>query len=452
MKDMSKIIVALFLLAITGCQSSMGITRVWPFGADSQAEQVATAEVSATDDRTPAAPNVQDPNSGVVQVSAQEPIDVIDAEARARAQAEADAEVERAVRDNRFREYGRVEAEDEDALLGEYGLESLSRSVMSMAGYGEDAKLARQLLDEGAALIARARKNPAQASALYEEADGKLKWAAFRWPDSTIEEDALFLRAEAAFFTDDYPEALELYSGLLKKYSNTRYLNTVSRRLFAVGQFWVAQYLKGSTPGIVPNMFDKKEPTFFMFDEAINAFDLIRIYDSRGPLADDSVMAAAMAHFKCQDYDDAAYYFDMLRTEYPDSEHLKMGYMFGLESKFQVYQGPRYDSSPLDDAEKISSQAIFSVGSDDQAKQKLREAMQRVEFEKAKRDWRMAQYYDKKKYYRAAGFYYREIVKNYPKSEFATRSRARYEQIKGLPPEPPNHFSWLTNVFEEDDD
>jgi|GEM_PF-1922470 len=451
MKETSKIIVALSLLVITGCQSMPSASAVWPFGAGSQVEtpavesQIAADQVSTT-------PNVQDPNSGVVPASAQEPIDAIGAQARAEAQAEADAEVERSVRDNRFREYGRVESEDEDALFGEYGLESLYRSTMSTMGYGEDAKLARKLLDEGAALIARAKQNPAQAAALYDEADGKLKWAGFRWPDSTIEEDAIFLRAEAAYFTDRYPDALELYGGLLKKYGNTRYLNTVSNRLFAVGQFWIAQYMKSSAPGIVPNMFDKKEPTFFLFDEAINAFDLIRIYDSRGPLADDSVMATAMAYFKIKDYDDAAFYFDMLRTEYSESEHLKKGHMFGLESKFQIYQGPRYDSTPLEDADSISDQAVFLVGDDDKAKRALREAMQKVEFEKAKRDWQMAQYYDNKKHYRAAGFYYLEIVKNHQNSEFAKLSRERYEQIKNLPPEPPNRFAWLTDMFEDDDD
>ncbi len=79
---------------------------------------------------------------------------------------------------------------------------------------------------EGEALF-RAKK--------YAEAAPKFYTASWRWPDSTLEEDALFLEGECYFFDDQYGKAQDAYDALLKAHGNTRYLDTVMWRLFAIG-------------------------------------------------------------------------------------------------------------------------------------------------------------------------------------------------------------------------
>ncbi|MHC4180387.1 MAG: tetratricopeptide repeat protein, partial [Planctomycetota bacterium] len=80
--------------------------------------------------------------------------------------------------------------------------------------------------------------------------------------------------------------------------------------------------------------------------------------DPTGPLADDSIMATANAYFGRGRYEDASYYYDLLRTEYPRSEHQIQAHVLGLQSKLRVYQGKLYDGTPLNEADEIAEQAL----------------------------------------------------------------------------------------------
>ena len=63
--------------------------------------------------------------------------------------------------------------------------ENIYKNVKKAAGYGPDEKIARAAMQEGKALF-RDKK--------YKEAAAKFATAADRWPDSPLEEDALFLQ------------------------------------------------------------------------------------------------------------------------------------------------------------------------------------------------------------------------------------------------------------------
>ena len=61
-----------------------------------------------------------------------------------------------------------------------------------------------------------------------------------------MEEDALFLQSESEFFSDQYPKAHDTIGGLLKKYPNTRHLDTAVareqlRQRVVVGQQQIAE-------------------------------------------------------------------------------------------------------------------------------------------------------------------------------------------------------------------
>ena len=60
--------------------------------------------------------------------------------------------------------------------------------------------------------------------------------AAARWPDSALQEDSLLMLGESHFFADRYPSAAEAYEMLVKKYPNSRYMDTVDKRRFSIGR------------------------------------------------------------------------------------------------------------------------------------------------------------------------------------------------------------------------
>ena len=65
-------------------------------------------------------------------------------------------------------------------------------------GWGPDQRLATAAYDKGRALFNA--KN-------YDEAAKEFYTASWRWPDSTMEEDAMFLMGESYFFSDHYGSA-----------------------------------------------------------------------------------------------------------------------------------------------------------------------------------------------------------------------------------------------------
>jgi len=316
--------------------------------------------------------------------------------------------------------------------------ENMYKNMKKAAGYGPDEKIARKSLEEGEALF-RQKK--------YAEAIEKFKTAADRWPDSTLEEDAQFLLGESYFFTDHYPKAFDTYADLLKKHDNTRYLDTVMKREFAIGRYWEQLYHKDPQWPITPNLTDKTRPKFDTFGYAIKAYETIRQHDPNGPLADDSVMATANAYFVIGHYEQAAYHYDLLRKEYATSEFQPQAHVLGLQAKLRMYQGKDYDGVPLKEAEEIVQalkQFDKQLGAE---KERIQQTAREIVEKKAEREWNMGQYYEKKKYFGAARFYYDGLIKEYPTTQHAELARARLDQIRDKPDVPPNHFKFLTTLF-----
>ncbi len=332
---------------------------------------------------------------------------------------------------------------DDGFELSDLAPENLWKNAKEAAGLGPNEEAARTSLEEGKALYQEKK---------YSGAADKFKAAAKRWPESVLEEDAQFLLAESYFFADRYPDAQDGYDNLLTKYDNSRYLDTAVKRLFGIGQYW--EKLEQANPHwpVTPNFIDKERPWFDTFGNALKCYETVRLKDPTGPLADDSVMATANAYFRHGRFEDAAFHYDTLRTEYPNSEHQAKAHLLGLQAKLEVYQGASYDRTPLDEADKIAKQALTQfpaeLGGD---RQRVAETRDKIIEQQAERDWTMAQYYDNKKQFGAARFYYGELIREYPLSQTARKARQRLEAIRDRPDNPPSRVKWLTDLFPEDD-
>jgi outer membrane protein assembly factor BamD (BamD/ComL family) len=306
-------------------------------------------------------------------------------------------------------------------------------------GKGPDETIAQSLYREGESLYQQKS---------YHDAALKFAAAADRWPDSPLEEDALFFQGESHFFADEYPKADDTFLMLFKKYSNSRYLDVAVRRQFAIARYWEQQHVAHPHWPVTPNFRDKTQPIFDTKGNAINAYQSVRLNDPTGPLADDAVMAIAVAHFLDGEYADAAYHFDVLRKEYPKSEHQVQAHILDLESKRRMYQGPFYDGTPLIDGDEIAKQALtqFPKQLGDE-RSRIIEARSQMMEQRAERDWAIAKFYEKKKAYGAAKDYYRMLIRDHPGSKAAEAAEQRLVQIKDYPDEPPNYFKWVDKIL-----
>ncbi|NCA10378.1 DNA repair protein RecO, partial [bacterium] len=331
---------------------------------------------------------------------------------------------------------------------GEFGWdffkgENIKKRWKKLVGRGPNEPVARNALTAADALFREGE---------YAKAIPKYKVAIDRWPDSVIEEDALWQLAECRFFTDQYPKAEDCYDELVKKYANTRYLDRVAQRQFVIAQYWIALDRKRHLPLLVPNLVDRSRPLFDTKGRALKAYDHVRINDPRGPLADDSIMAQANAHFMDRQWIDADYFYGLLRTEYPDSDFLLQAHLLGLQAKLRAYQGPGYEGGVLDEAEILADQILVQFPDQLDAEEQARVGKNRAEIaaQQAQRHWNRAEFYAKGKHYTSARIYYALIARDYPKTQLAMASREKLNLIAGKEDVSDDPFPMLTRIINPD--
>ncbi|MDX1963065.1 MAG: outer membrane protein assembly factor BamD [Pirellulales bacterium] len=334
-----------------------------------------------------------------------------------------------------------------------FNAQNLGKTFKKAMGRGPDFKVAKPAYDEGLALFDQAtellkQNNASGAHAKFKEAAAKFAIAADRWPESALEEDALFMQAESCFFSDQYVAAEDKYQNLLEKFTNSRYLDKAVQRQFSIARFWQETSQANPVSEYMINVTDKSRPWFDTYGNAIRVYENIRLNDPRGVLADDAVMAAANAHFVNGKFDEADHLYGVLRTDYPKSEHQLNAHLLGLQCKLKLYQGPDYDIKSLLEADELAEQTLvnFPEETRDERDNLLRVRAEAIA-QKALRDWNIAQKYEEGQYYRAARFYYQKILKDFAASPAAAKAQERLAAIEGLPDNPPDRFGFLDYVF-----
>ena len=282
----------------------------------------------------------------------------------------------------------------------------------------------------------------------YNEARTRYERAADRFPNSPIEEESLFQIAECYFFADKYPEAFEAYEALLVDYKRSRYLDQAVARQFAIGRYWQKRYEKDPESVLTPNLIDKTRPFNDLQGSALRAFEKVRLNHPTGPLADDSLMATATANFLRRYYDDADYYYGLVRQEYPDSEHQYQAHVLGIQAKIRRYQGPRYEGTCLHEAKELIEQTMRQFASmSDKERARLQKLHAQVISNLALRDIEVAEFYEAKGFNGAARRYYDRVLQEFPQTREAAQAQEQFEEIEGTPSNPPPRLTWLSSVF-----
>ncbi len=336
-------------------------------------------------------------------------------------------------------EMGTVLDEPKPGPLENLAPKKLWASTKKAVGQGPNEQVAREHLANGDALF-RQKK--------YVDAAKEYRKAYARWPDSPLEEEAIFKAAESEFFADRYPQAEDEYALLVKKFPSTQYLSQLVERRFAIGRYW-EQYDRAHPRFVLqPNLFDKTRPRFDTGGHALKVYERIRMDDPIGPRADDAVMATANAYFLKGRWDDADYHYGLLRSEFPKSEHQYQAHLLGLRCKILRYQGPAYEGAPLDEADEIVAQLLTQFPQElGQERERVKQVQAEINAQRALRGWEMAEYYAKNDYYGAARHYYAKVVEEYPNTKLAEQSRARMEEFKAEPNNPDPPFEWVINML-----
>lgn len=342
-----------------------------------------------------------------------------------------------------------VRGQDDDGLLSKFSPSRMYDAAKRSVGLGPNQQVAKSAFEEAEKTFIEATAlEGSQRDKRFLDAAKLYKKAADRWPDSAMEEDSLFMLGESYFFADRYPKSSNAYEQLVKKYQNTRHMDTVDKRRFAIGRYWIEHEEANPDWPVTPNLVSRDRPVFDKFGHGVRVLDKIRFDDPTGKLADDATMAAGVAQFKAGNYARADELFADLRRSFPNSEHQFQAHMLGLKCKLQIYQGPDYSLKPMDDAEEIVKQIQRQFPQEaEQEREFLVTTWKEVRMNKALHDWTMAKYYDRRDEYGAAREYYARVRDQYSDTSLSTDAKERLAQIGGEPDKPSPPAPWLTEMF-----
>ncbi len=339
--------------------------------------------------------------------------------------------------------------DNDDGLLGKFSPSSMYDAAKRRVGLGPNQQIAKRAFEDAEKTFIEATSMEGnQRQKRFLDAAKLYKKAADRWPDSALQEDALFMLGESYFFADRYPKSSNAYELLVKKYQNTRHIDTVDKRRFAMGRYWIEHQDANPDWPVTPNLLSRDRPVFDKFGHGVRVLDKIRFDDPTGKLADDATMAAAIAQFKAGEYAPTDELFADLRRSFPNSEHQFQAHVLGLKCKMKIYQGSDYSLKPMDDAEEILKQTQRQFPQEAEKKHEFLVATwKEIRMNKALHDWSMAKYYDRRDEYGAAREYYARVRDQYSDTSLAGDAKERLAQIGDQPDKPGQPVPWLTELF-----
>lgn len=284
----------------------------------------------------------------------------------------------------------------------------------------------------------------------FRAAASKYKSAAKNWRSSALEQDALLMMGEAYFFAEDFYKSEQAFAKLVKEYPRNRYLDHIGSRRFEIADYWLKHDGEQHKPFYLVNFSDKTLPLNDTSGHGKRVLEKMRLDDPTGKHTDDATMRLAVASFQKGDYESAADTFSDLRVTYPDSEHQFQAQFLELQSLLASYQGPRYSSVPLSDAETRAKQIVRQFPKDAKDKEvELNKAFAKIHYLKAERYWEQAEFRRKRLENESARFYLRIISTEYADTPFGDLAKSNLEKLADKPDDPPQYFGPLVKIFPE---
>ena len=335
-------------------------------------------------------------------------------------------------------------------LLDDLSPSQIATTLKIRSGTGISEASANQYFAKATELYERAlaSKQGGAPSASWQstfvEAANQYRIAASKWPDSALEEQAIFFQGESYFFADRYVQANRAFELLINEYSGSAYLDKAEERRYVISKYWLE--LSESGPMVALN--DPKRPRFNVAGEARRVLHNIRLDDPTGKLSDDATFELANAFLKSGRYYEAADTYEDLRRNYPGSKYLFDSHMLELEARLKSYNGPSYDATPLAKAEDLIKTIVQQFPKESKANLKVLEQQAAlVNNQLAQRDYELGQYHERRGENRAAQLCYATVAEKFPESIYSSSIGGKIQEVASRPALPEQHAQWLVDLF-----
>ncbi|MBN1437715.1 MAG: outer membrane protein assembly factor BamD [Sedimentisphaerales bacterium] len=231
-------------------------------------------------------------------------------------------------------------------------------------------------------------------------------------PDSPYIDQALHIQAQVLIARGKHYDAYEIYEQLLDEHSNSQLFETALReevdiaRLFLAGQ-------KRTVLGIL--RVTARAEAIVMLDGVVERWP-------GSELACQALMMQADYYFQEGRFVESQEIYQTVVEYYGHSEYYPTAMLRRAESSFGQYYGPEYDSTCLDDA--YIRYLEFEAEFPEQALQNnVAERLEEIINEQIRKEFVVADYYERTGRIPAAVSYWQMIVERWPNTTWAQQSQ-----------------------------
>ncbi len=235
-----------------------------------------------------------------------------------------------------------------------------------------------------------------------------------RWPTSSAVEDARMGLAESYAALDYYYRAYKEYQQLIEKNPSSKYFETALQRQFEIGNLFLAGQ-RDKAWGI--RWFPARDKAIEIFEQIVKNGP----YSKVGPEAQFRI---GVAQEMLKDYVSAVRAYEKVTERYPNLPLAETA-QFQIGAAYMAEAGRyEYDQNAANQA--IAAFTDFLVRYPNTPKTAEAEADRtQLKLEQAKGLFRVGQFYEKNKEYKAALIYYNAVIEENPKSDWAANAKTK---------------------------
>jgi TolA-binding protein len=265
-----------------------------------------------------------------------------------------------------------------------------------------------------------------------------------------VAEEARFYEAECLYMQNDYPKAADTYKRMLNEFGSGAHREQACRRLFDIADYWLEDTRKemeqtqeknaGKRWFVAPHFvhIDRTKPLFDEEGRAVEALETVRYSDIGGPLADKALFMIGTVKFFNEDYREADYQFTQLVEKHKNSPLYPRAAEMAIIAKAMSTGGSDYDGRKVAEARDMVPIALASYQEmerrEPQLAQEKEEFLRRqlagITMQQAEKDYKMAEFYRRKKQPESAYFLYEIVRRRYPGTKYADMATERMHEIR----------------------
>ncbi|MBN2582407.1 MAG: outer membrane protein assembly factor BamD [Planctomycetes bacterium] len=235
---------------------------------------------------------------------------------------------------------------------------------------------------------------------------------------SPCAEPAAWLKAEAVFSGGDYYKAFEAYEHFINNYAGSRLVDKA-----LVREMECAEALFGPARRKILGLGLGSGN-----DEAVGIMEKVYSHRPTGPLAADAIFRIGEFKMGSGKPEEAEEQFRRFLEEFPNHARARQARLMAAQSAMASCLGPVYDDASIRRARDML-QSYQDTYPEMAARENVAGAMEAIRRHQATKKYEMAAYYQRAQEPKAAAFYARKVVEEFPGTPAAVEARDMLQKL-----------------------